>query len=221
MTPYFQALIERSVYETLRIGLVNEGYTPDITIFPNTKAGYQDYLDALAIIEKDKGFAVELFNMGNNMDLGLKKVPRIVLAHNSIIPGSWGSAPGYMKTLKDGLYNLSKLDRVTVELYFNCSIITNQVDQLRFLSYITTLYLPPISYIPYYTENSSEDFLVKFESVQPFQDPINGLVENRYTYSIPDILLNEVVEPFTVTPIKNIQLNTYIEQKLGLTINIK
>lgn len=221
MTPHFQALLERSIYEVVRIGLVNEGLTPDITEFPNTKQGYDNYITTLANVEKERGFAVELFNMTSNMDLGLKKIPRIVLAHNSIIPGSWGSAPGFMKTLKDGAYKLTKVDRVSVQLFFSCSIITNSVEQLRYLTSVVTEFLPSISYVPYYTEEENPDsFLVNFESVQPFNDPYNGLVENRYTYSIPDIILSEIVQPGTVPMIKNIGLNMMIGNYLGLTINI-
>lgn len=221
MTPQFQALVERSIYEVLRIGLVNEGLTPDITDFPNTKAGYDNYLLTLSNIEKERGFAVELFNMTSNMDLGLKKIPRIVLAHNSIIPGSWGSAPGYMKTLQQGAFILTKVDRVSVELYFSCSVITNSVEQLRYLTSIVTEFLPSVSYVPYYTENNTTDsFFVKFESIQPFNDPYSGLVESRYMYSIPDIILSEVVQPETVPMIKNIGLNMMISNYLGLTINI-
>jgi hypothetical protein len=217
MTPHFQELIERSVYEQLRVGLVRDGYTPDITLYPDTQAGYDQYVKDLSDIEKERGFAVELFNMSSNMDIGLKKVPRVVLSHNFLLPGPWGSSPEAMKQLNQGVYNLIQMDRVSVELFFNCSIIANSISQFRVLTSLLVTYLPTIQYVPYYTDgNNPENFLVTFQSAQDFSDTTTGILEKRYTYSIPDIIMNEIMLDETIVPIKQIKLNTYIVSELGL-----
>ncbi len=217
MTPHFQALIERSIYEQLRLGLVRDGYTPDITLYPDTQAGYDDYIKDLSLIEKEKGFAVELFNMSSNMDIGLKKVPRVVLSHNYLLPGPWGSSPEQVKKLNQGVYNLIQMDRVSVELFFNCSIVANSISQFRVLTSLLVTYLAPIQYVPYYTDgNNPDNFLVTFQSAQDFSDTITGVMEKRYTYSIPDIIMNEIMLTETQVPIKKINLNTYIVSELGL-----
>lgn len=221
MTPYFQALLERSIYEVVRLRLVDSGLTPDITLFPNTQAGYNSYIEALESISDTYGFSVELFNVSSNMSRGLKKVPRVVISHHSIIPGNWGSEPNTYKKLQDGAFNLVKLDRVSMEMFFNCIVITNSTSQLRQLNSVITQSLPSIGYVPYYTEGASqEDFMVHMVSGQPLTDNYSGIFESRFFYSIPDIILNEVTDPYTVPPIKNIELNTKIANELGLTLNI-
>ena len=218
---FYQQNLERSVYEKLRLGVVAQGFTPDITTFPNTVAGYQQYQAALLVIKADKGFVLEIFNQSNPKDKGIKKVPRIVFTYNTITPGDWGNEPGTRAVLDGTTFKYVRNDLISSTLTLACHIIAETTTQLRTLTWLVDRYLPNLSYIPYYND-TTEDFLLDLVSVADLTDLSVGVIEKFYTYEIPDILINEDVETDKVTvPISEININTYISDHLGITFKIE
>lgn len=210
-------LLERSIYEYIRLALVESELTPDITEFENTPLGYTQYLAALASIKTSKGFAVELFNHSTILDKGLKQVPRIVLSFTSFTPGEWGGDPGkYIKRNQDGKYQAFRDDILSVQLFFTCYVLSKTTSQERSLWNILNQMLPPFSFVPYYTD-STQTFFVEFISTADLSDNSVGIFEKSLYFKVPDILLNEAREIAGLIPdIREITINTKIANHLGL-----
>lgn len=221
MNEYFQQHIERSVYEQLRLGVVSAGYTPDITLYENTPQGWTDYNGELKSIQEDLGFSIEIFNQSNPKDKGIKKVPRLVLTYDIINPGDWGNEPGLQRIPDNGSFKLVSNDLLSSVLTFSCHVIAETTSQLRKLSFLVDRYLPNLSFVNYYFDQT-DSFLVEQVSASDITEIYAGVMEKIYTFEVPDIILNDSIDTGdTVPPISEINLNTKISDYLGLTLKIQ
>lgn len=206
----FRTLLQRSIYERLRLALVSEGYTPDVTIYENTPVGYQAYQTALKDLQIANDFSVELFNHGTVRDKGLKKVPRITLDYAPLVMGEWGSENKSYPQFDGSLYQYYYDDIVSLEMLFYCRVITESTSQARILNQLVLQVLPPLSFHPYYTDQDQQ-FLIEFITMSDVSDGQSNTREDVYLYKVPDVVANEGV-PLnqSVPPIENIQLSIYL-----------
>lgn len=212
--------IERSIYEYIRLVLVGNNLTPDITSYPNTHEGFQAYQQDLKSISITNGFSVELFNQSSSLDKGLKQVPRIVITHNMYTPGDWGSAPGpLIGPLYEGFFQSKGIDTTAVNLHFTVYIISKTASQERKLTSLLARLFPAHRYIKFY--DSTEHFLMELISSNDSPDLQNGLLERSFYCRVPDIFLNEDELLEVIVPIKEITINQYISNYLGLTYKIQ
>lgn len=86
-----QQLIERTLYTTIRGISVEHGYSVDLTAYPNTQVGQQNYNTAMNGIFASRGFAVEVFGVSNPQAKGEKRVARVVLQTEAFLPGDVGN----------------------------------------------------------------------------------------------------------------------------------
>lgn len=214
MIEHFTTLLQRSIFEVLRLVLVDQGYTPDITEYENTPEDYRQYLTDLSTIRAEKGFAVELFNKSPTRDKGLKKVPRITLDYAPLGTGAWGSEGKPYPILDGNSFKYYKDDLVSLEMLFYCRVVTESTSQARFLNQLILQVLPPISFHPYYISTPKEYFLVEFISQSDVSDPQMNTTEHVSLYRVPDIVANDqILVNKEVPPISNIE----ISYRLGLS----
>jgi hypothetical protein len=182
--------VQRSIYDLVRLQLVQAGLTPDVTAFEDTAASYQAYLQALKDIKVLKGYAVELFGQSPQLDKGLEKVPRISLSFATLQDGDWGMDPWPIITDPATGFSQSVISPlISMEMVATCHIITNKTSHERYLENLAFLAIPPRGFVKFY--DNDEKFLVQFASRNNYENSGIGVRESHITFSIPDILITE------------------------------
>lgn len=187
-----QELIERSLFEIIRKEVVDKGYLPDITLYPNTVLGYQDYEADKATIIANRGFAIDVYNEGSNMAKEVKKAPRIVINTGNFLPGALGGDP-QREFIDLGLeYRAQVTPPQTVDFYINIHLVSSNVKEERVLNAILALALPRRGYIPHYND-PAETLFCRYLNFYDMDDHERGLLEKVYAYEIPDCYDREPV----------------------------
>lgn len=180
-----QALVERSIEKRFYNLLLQEGYTPDRTVYANDPAGY---MNQKAVIRADKGFSIDLYGPGNAHDRGNLNVPRIVITGKGFFGGSVGNDPDYHHTYNVDTDSYDKvLGASTSSNYkFEVNITSNKVKHDRVLESVRQLALPNRSYIPFH-HNPEANFLVGYNSVIQDPDLSKGIIQKTYNYEAIDV----------------------------------
>lgn len=218
-----QETVERSFFEALRLNLVADGYTPDITnttLFPDTPAGYDAYEAALGTIAAGvKGFSVEVFGSANPQSRGTKKLPRITCQTSAFLPGSVGydSSNQIQWNPEIDKFEIYNYDGRSYDLMIDCTVSTESQHQLRILMDIVHRSIPSMGYLKYY--NSEELFNTELSAFQKYIKPGDGVLEYTYRYEVPDIQWVDPIKKVgtTISPIKEITLNLQIMDRLGIS----
>ena len=212
-----QERIERSFYEQVRLRIVADGYTPDITTYPDTPSGFEQYEEDLKSILDSRGFAAEVYGMSNPEDKGYKKLARVVLITDNFIQGEFGIEN---KVYYEPNLITEKFDAVTPtqttshQLFMKCYIVCDDTAQYRYLTGVINSTIPLRGYLPYY-DNTEDSFFVENTSYLDISTPTHGILEKIYTYRVPDIIWTEPYrEENKAAPIEHI--NLLIQKKLGL-----
>jgi hypothetical protein len=217
-----QETIERSFFEAVRILLVADNWTPDITnttLFPNTETGFGDYITALKSIVTSKGYAVEVFGTSNPQDKGVESLPRITFETSAFLPGDIGvdTTPFPVLNLVTNKYDFYSYDSRSYDLYLDCKVSAKTQPQLRVLMDLIHRALPLMGNLTYYND-SADSFFVELTSFQTEVSPSEGVLEYNYRYEVPSIIWRELVKTETgVAPITEITLNLMIAERLGIS----
>lgn len=210
--------IEQAFFEAVRLKVVADGYTPDITLYPNTPAGYQQYREALAAIEDARGWAVEVFGMSNPQSKGLKQVPRIVFFTDSFLPGDYGldSRTLYEPDGSGGFTAVTPSQNTSHQLFMKCFIVAKTTSQYRYLSSVINTTLPLRGMLSY-AAPLTDKFFVENSSYLDLTSAEHGFIEKVYTYTVPDIIWSEDITVLeAATPIGYIDLNLWIVNRLSI-----
>ncbi len=213
-----QEAIDRSLYEMVRLELVRQGYTPDFTIYPDTREGYTEYEEALKVIRNTKGFAIELFNISPPEDKGLIKAPRIVMMNEAFFQGSIGAGitPIYTQDGED--YNASYTDPTAYDIIYSFILRATKTLELRALRKILHKALPSKFYCPFI--GTDQHFFCELTGASSRTGFKDGGLEDHYRYYISDIFLTETVLEKVAKAINSITINTEIADRLNIiTIN--
>ncbi len=213
-----QELVERSLFERLRLECVDKGYTADITAFPETPAGYAAYQAAIEAIRNSVGFAIEIFNNQDNQNTGQLKVPRITIVPQPFMEGSLGGDQT-RRYVKDGpAYNAEVLPPQTSDYYCNIHLTGTTAAQMRILNAILSLSVPTRGWIPWLPNTLEGNFFAK--RIGYFQNAFaeKGATDLVYRYQIPDLFETDCEIVATgLSPLKQITLNTKVEDVNGNT----
>jgi len=225
-----QEIIERSIFEAIRLLLVADGHTPDITntsIFPNTPEGYRAYLATLKHIRDTRGYAIEVFGTSNPDDKGTKDLPRITLQTSAFLPGEVGidTTPFPTWNPETNKYDLYSYDSRTYDLFIDCNVSAKTQAQLRVLMDVVHRALPLMGYLPFYNDPvgiPNDTFFMQATAFQPLVSPVDGVLEYNYRYEVPDVVWRELTKEPTpaIAPINEITLNLQIEERLGISTKI-
>jgi len=210
--------IEQAFFEAVRLRVVEDGYTPDITAYPNTPAGYQAYKQALADIKANRGWAVEVFGMGNPKSKGIKQIPRIVFFTDSFVQGDYGldQATFYEPGGSGKFKAVTPLQNIAQQLFLKCYIVAETTSQYRYLASVINTTLPIRGMLSYAAPLEGA-FFTETTAFLDLSSTTDGLIEKAYTYSVPDILWTEnatVLE--AAVPINYINLNLQLVKELGV-----
>jgi len=209
--------IERSIFEAVRLRAVALGCTPDITTFPDTPLGLQQYQQALSQILSSKGFAFEIFGTEAPYFRGQEKFARITLNHNSLIPGEYGIDPGGELVQEGTEFHRVFSNNLVYEYYLDCILLADSQAVLRIGQDILYGALPVMGYLPFYPEVDEDPFLMKLDTVTSLNKDSTGFMGKTLTYLVPDVFISEDISENTpVVPLTEITLETTLSQYLGI-----
>lgn len=215
-----QELIERSLFERLRLECVDKGYLPDITTFPETSLGNTNYISAIkAIANSSKGFAVEPFQNSSSQAKGMKRVPRIVINPQPFMEGALGGDSSRFYQLNGDTYDAKVLPPQTSEYYFNVHLVSSSAAEMRVLNAIMSLSIPVRGYIPFYN-NSNFNFFVRKLSGYNAPQTDEGIQETVYRFQVPDIFeVEDKIVATGIAKINEITVDNKVEDHDGNIIN--
>lgn len=216
-----QEIIERSLFEMIRLELVAKLYLPDVSdtgTYPDNQTGWDQWeADIKTIVDGAKGFAIELFSVGNNEAKGIKKVPRIVIESGNFLPGSLGGDPQrYFEDQGDD-YKALVTPPQTVDFYINFHLVSKDIVQGRVLNAILALTIPRRGYIPWYNDGT-KSFFARYLNYYDQGDESIGVTEHVYAYEIPDVWDREDIEVYAeIAKVSEITLNTNVQKYMDRT----
>jgi hypothetical protein len=207
-----QSDIQRSIYEAIRLVCVQEGYTPDITLYTADAAGQALYDVALSTIRSSKGFAIEIFSASSNQQKGIKKPPRITIHPARVIPGDIGLdsyAGGVRKKVSDpDKWVRFKPPHDTTMMQFDIHLVTATAEQDVILTAILFKAIGVRKFLTRYNA-PNEVFLIRNYDFYDSFDLPEGINEKISSFEVPDIILSD--EPETdVSLIKDIKTDIYV-----------
>lgn len=225
-----QYLIERTLYEKLRLVAVQYGYLPDITKYSRGESGARAYALAMDKIHKEKGFVLTIKNNINSTEQGEKTSPRMVLETVQCIPGEWGQWGLTQYKLENGRYKKYGLQPQPVSYVLQFHLVSNSLEQARVMNAILARAIPRRGYhkitediyqgIPGVENIPVEDigptFYCELQTSRVYPDPENNLKEDVHQYIIPDawdITFTDTGED--IAPISEIETTIQVHSKLG------
>lgn len=208
-----QEVIERSLFERIRTELVDKGYLPDVTQYPDTDGGVALWESDIATIKTNKGFAIEVFNENANYDNGVKKIPRIVLASGNFLQGSLGGDPGKIMQLNENNDFIAlRTPPQTSDFFIDIRLVSNSVEQERILNAILSLALPKRGYIATYND-PEKLFFIRYISFYNQDDLDKGIIEKVLVYTVEDCWETEdIIISTDVAKITRIDLNINLQK---------
>lgn len=212
-----QEVIENSIFEIIRNELVDKGYLPNITDYPDTPAGVISYNNDLKAITVSKDFAIEIFNQSSNFHKGIKAVPRIVIKSGNFLAGSLGGDP--KRFFEDNTTNyLAKVTPPqTSDFYLDIHCVSQTSKQERVLNSLLSLAVPKRSYIKWYND-STKTFFIRFLSFHELDNLGQGLNEKVFSYEIPDCWdMEDIILPGTVSKINQITMDVRVQKYINGT----
>jgi hypothetical protein len=215
-----QEIIERSLFEIIRLEIVDKGYLPDVAdtgTYPDTDPGWTQWETDISAIVTSMGFAIELFSGGNPEAKGIMKLPRIVLNPGNFLPGALGGDPRRFFEDKTTHYQALVTPPQTVDFYLNFHLISETIAQARILNAILALAVPRRGYIPWYNDGT-KTFFARYLNYYDQSDTDQGVIEHVYAYEVPDAWDREDVESYaTIAKINEITLNTNLQKYMDRT----
>ena len=199
-------IVDRSIYEAIRLVLVEHGYLPDISLFPNTPAGVSAWETAISTIVATKGFAIELFGAGSSDAKYSKRVPRIVYFPKRIKPGDLGGNMGkyYELDANNNYKALSQPPSIT-NYGFEISLVAKNSKQLRVMDSVMSVVLSRRGYIKLYNDATQEFFVIQ-NGYREYPDTDYGLLEYIYSYEAQDLWDRLEISPTPISPLKEISV---------------
>lgn len=204
-----QTIIERSLYEVLRLALLAEGYIADEV----TEASEATFETTMKSIVTTKGFAIDLFGVSSNQAKETKRVPRMVLITDRVAEGDLGtdSAPYLVTNPSQSVVTgqMAIAPAETINIQFNIHLVANKASQERVLNSIVFLALGTRKYIPNYLD-PTQSFFITQTNYYNLVDTDEGIIEKVYVYEARDLYLEDPTILSTVVAINEITTNINI-----------
>jgi len=217
--------IEKSIFEALRLEMVDKFLTPDITTYnlATDQLLWESDLKALSTTNPH-GFVAELFGASGYQANNTKKAPRIVIDPQGFFPGELGgdttriyqqATPG-----PGNPYNGLARPPRSANYFVNIHIVANTIKQLRILQALTALSLPRRGYIKFYNEPTftfSGNLYIENIAFLDLPQTQEGVMEKVYRFMIADVFEQECIvaavggAPILFAPINTINIDNEVD----------
>lgn len=211
-----QENLERSLFETIRLELIDKGYLPDITDtvrYSQDSSGWANWKTDLEAIKDSMGFFIELYGTGTGESKGEKSTPRIVIESDNFLPGALGgdSTKGFIWNEANNNYDVYITPPQSVDFYINFRLAANSIKQLRILNSILAISIPRRAYINFISD-PTKSFFIRYLNYYQEDQESSGILEHIYAYEIPDCWDREDKSLDNVPGINDITLNVNLQK---------
>lgn len=224
-----QEKIEKSLYESIRLILVQWEYLPDIAQFglspwlPNSDhiATQAQWDEAISTIRNTFGFAIEVFGHGSSQAKGLKKVPRIVISPKRLVPGDIGTLVGntIVNHPTNGGFVYSSIPQQSMHFQIDIHLVANTAQQDRVLHSVIAAAFGPMKYLRLY--DNSGNFFIRQYAYYDLPNQAEGIEEKVYSYEVTDIYITEIIGETEIAPIVRIDVEEIMNEKTIETITVQ
>ena len=221
MQNYFNTVyeqVDRSIFEAIRKETVRLGYLPDITEYETVEA----FESAKNQIIASKGYIIDIFGAGSNLDKYAKKYPRIVYLPKRIMPGDIGGNynGAYYTKKQDGSFIADAQPPQWTDYQFEVSLVAKKIDQLRTMDGIISNVLSRRDYVPNYLDKNQVIF-VQQTGYRDFPDLDFGYMEYIYMYTAKDLLDRTTIKAEDLAPLTQIDVDVKHNNTIEDTIHIE
>lgn len=217
ITNNVQTIVERSIFEAIRLIVVKYSYAPDISdtiTYPSTPAGQIAFNTAQKSIKDNMGFSIGVYGHSSSQDKGKRNTPRIVIIPRRIMPGSIGNPIGpsfkYNPTDPAAILKYNKpFDSSDLDL--DIHLVSSDEIQDRIIHSILNEAIGARNFVKVLgSQNPNEKFFIKQISYNDIPDTIDGEEEKVYSYEIPDLYLFDGIVICPISPITQIHIDFQI-----------
>lgn len=214
-----QELVELTIFHALRAVVVDNGYCPNIMAYPNDATGSDLYWRDFEAITTSKGFSVEVFNNSNPEKKGIKKLPRMVIISESMMPGEIGGDGSrfYTPTVANQFQVLSRPPQV-MDFNFKVHVLADTAKQARICAGMLANSIPTRGYIPIiqpFSNFTACNLFIEQTAMMPLTMPGDGVLEYAYSYVVKDLWLEEYSKLLgTVVALQEIRLKLMHENHI-------
>jgi hypothetical protein len=186
MITNIQERVERSIFEAIRLTLVENGYLKNIKDYTQDGSGSITFDLANKNIIATKGFFILVFGQSSAQSRGEKTVPRIVVQTQGSLPGDIGS-PITSKEVTGETYAVYKHPYSTSNFKIDIIITHNKASHFRVCAAIVAEALGTRNYIPFYDDPTSRFFIEVQNSGYSIRDIVEGLTDSVLSYQVKDL----------------------------------
>lgn len=191
-----QDRVEKSIFKVIERVLIDEGYWPDGSLYPNDQAGNDGFDAAIDAITLAKGFAIQPYGHSSSHKKGMKSVPRMVIISRKVLPGEIGS-PMQSYSYEDPLNPNNTIEAVrpmeNLDIHMDIHLVSGNNDvatQDRIMNAVMAKAIGSgKAYIPAY--DNGDLFFIRQYNYYDLPDPQQGLEEKVYSYEIKDLYLSD------------------------------
>jgi hypothetical protein len=187
-----------------------------IYIYYDDSVGIALYEAAKVAVVANKGFMVDVFGVGSSRAKYNKKIPRIVIIPNQVLPGALGgdNNPIYVPQGIDPLapthFDKMYTPPQTIDLTYDFHLVSSTAEQSRVLSNILAIAIPKRGYVPIINDTVKRFFAESF-SYRNMPNPGDNIMEDIYMYKISDVYeTNNIISDESIIPINQITIDTDI-----------
>lgn len=183
-----QEIIDRSIFQAIKQEVVDKGYCPDIASYPDTDIGVTQYnADLTAISNGPLKFAIEVFGASSTEAKKYKRIPRIVIIPLQNLPGALGGSNDKIYVKEGNKLRAEYLPPQTTDLTYDIHLVSKNAQQSRILSQLLGIALPKRGYIKVKDTENCDRIFVHNYTFRKFENTELGIIENIYSYRVPDI----------------------------------
>lgn len=188
-----EEIIDRTIFEYLRVALVNAGLLPDVNDYTNDATGYLAAIEAIKAGRADGAFA-EVFGCGMWFAREETTSHRIVISRRGTSNrGRIGGFPSQKyEAQEDGSFNKVQYPDMTKDLRYKIVVVTKSMSMYRQLGSLIENVLGNRSYLP----SIKDDFTLTGEPIYVRQHgdldtSMEEVLERQFLYEVEDVWLKD------------------------------
>lgn len=204
-----------SIFKHIQDEVIAHGYMPNPALYGDTQTDAQNYYAARQTVKVTQGFEIEVFNNSSARRKAEKKSPRIVIYQSRTYAGEIG-APIHAILVNDtevgGQFKSGFMPQMASSVVVAIHLISAVSNQFSILNSILGNVIGQRQYLPLYDIDQNvyleKRFLAEQTSFNDADDPLEGVFEKIFFYTVPDVYLSPMSNVRVVKPITQINLNT-------------
>lgn len=201
-------IVIRSIAHAIRNHVIEHGYYPNVNDFGDTPTDVALFKGQLDLIQRNKGFYVEVFSESSARNKGTKVAPRIVVDLDRTYVGEIGAPPNQLFKTSSNRWRSGSLPGRAANISIAVYLISHNSKQHYVINSIKDNVLGQRGFIPIYNDPNAKPFYVYQTGFYNNSDPAENITDLSYIYIAPDIFLGDnQIHRDDIKPIQEINVD--------------